>query len=230
MHLGRSAVTGREPSAPSGASRLDIAAIAVGVAIVAIGMAIVRDGRVGTVERSVFDAVNGLPGWLYAATWPLQQLGALAVAPAVAVVALVLRRYRLAVAALAVTVLKLASERLVKAMVSRQRPGTSIGPDIEVRGDVHLTGESFVSGHAVLVAALAGIVSPYLPGRWKLVPWVLVAAVMVGRVYVGAHNPLDVVCGAALGVAIAGLVNVATGARRAPARPVAATVPVEMTP
>ena len=30
---------------------------------------------------------------------------------------------------------------------------------------------------------------------------------MVGRVYVGAHNPLDVVCGAALGIAIAGVVN-----------------------
>ena len=52
------------------------------------------------------------------------------------------------------------SERGVKAIVSRQRPGTSIGPDIELRGDVHLTGESFVSGHAVLVAALAGVVSP----------------------------------------------------------------------
>ena len=56
--------------------------------------------------------------------------------------------------------------------------------------------------------------TPYLPGRWKLVPWVLVVAVMVGRVYVGAHNPLDVVCGAALGVAIAGVVNLLTGARR----------------
>ena len=37
---------------------------------------------------------------------------------------------------------------------------------------------------------------------------------MVGRVYVGAHNPLDVVCGAALGVAIAGAVNLALGVRR----------------
>ena len=63
------------------------------------------------------------------------------------------------------------------------------------------------SGHAVLVAALAGVIAPYLPGRWKAVPWVLVALVMLGRVYVGAHNPLDVVCGAALGVAIASGIN-----------------------
>ena len=35
----------------------------------------------------------------------------------------------------------------------------------------------------------------------------LVALVMFGRIYVGAHNPLDVVCGAALGVAIASAIN-----------------------
>ena len=56
--------------------------------------------------------------------------------PVVAIVALVLRKYRLAVAALVVTFLKLASERAVKALSSRQRPYTSIGPDIELRGDV----------------------------------------------------------------------------------------------
>jgi membrane-associated phospholipid phosphatase len=59
----------------------------------------------------------------------------------------------------------------------------------------------------VLAAALAGVIAPYLPGRWKAVPWILVALVMFGRVYVGAHNPLDVVCGVALGVAIASCVS-----------------------
>ena len=69
-----------------------------------------------------------------------------------------------------------------------------------------LSGESFVSGHAVLVAALAGVVTPYLPGPLAdRAVGCSCCAVMVGRVYVGAHNPLDVVCGAALGVAIAGV-------------------------
>ena len=83
--------------------------------------------------------------------------------------------------------------------------------DIHMRGAVSATGESFVSGHAVLIAALASIVTPYLRGRWKVVPWILVGLVLVARVYVGAHNPLDVVCGAALGVAIGGAANLIFG-------------------
>ena len=71
-----------------------------------------------------------------------------------------------------------------------------------------------MSGHAVLVAGLAGVITPYLPGRWKVVPWLFVVGVLVGRVYVGAHNPLDVVCGAALGIAIAGGVNLCVPVRR----------------
>ena len=34
---------------------------------------------------------------------------------------------------------------------------------------------------------------------------------MVGRVYVGAHNPLDVICGAGLGVAIGSVLNLVVG-------------------
>lgn len=100
---------------------------------------------------------------------------------------------------------------MVKAIVTRTRPGTSIGPDVHLRGDVSIGGESFVSGHAVLVTAIAGVVAPYLPGRSKVLPWGIVALVMVTRVYVGAHNPLDVICGAGLGLAIAGCLNLAFG-------------------
>jgi undecaprenyl-diphosphatase len=191
-----------------------MAAIVIALVVLAFGCVAVRNGSVSGLEEGVFRAVNDLPEALYKPIWPFTQLGAIVVGPIVALVALALRRYQLAVAALIITVLKLVSERAVKAIVSRQRPGTSIGQDIDTRGDVHLTGESFVSGHAVLVAALAWVVTPYLPGRWRIVPWVLVGVVMVGRVYVGAHNPLDVICGTALGILIGAIVDLAVGIRR----------------
>jgi glycosyltransferase 2 family protein len=188
--------------------------LVVAVAVLAVGALVVRNGTVPGWEEWLFRRVNGLPDALYPVLWPFQQLGALVVGPVLALISLALRRYWLALAIIIVTFAKLVSERLVKVVVSRQRPGTSIGPDIHTRGDVSLTGESFVSGHAVLVAGLAGVITPYLPGRWKAVPWVLVGLVMLTRTYVGAHNPLDVICGAALGIAIAAAINLLLGAPR----------------
>ncbi len=195
----------------------DAVAAAVGLAVLAAGMLVVHDGRVPGWERSTFNLVNGLPDALYPVLWPFQQIGNLVVGPLLAIGALILRRYRLAGALLVASILKLAGERAVKALVSRQRPGTSIGHGVEMRGDVHATGESFVSGHAVMVAALACLIVPYLPRRWRPVPWLLVALVMVARVYVGAHNPLDVICGVGLGVAIGSLLNLVFAVPAVPA-------------
>ena len=189
----------------------DALAAALGLAVLLAGMAVVRDGHVPDWERSVFETINGLPEALYPLLWPFQQLGAILIGPILAIVAALLRRYRLALALVLATVLKLLLERAVKAAVTRERPGTSIGGDVELRGDVHAVGESFVSGHAVMVAALACLIVPYLPRPWRFVPWLLLGLVMVGRVYVGAHNPLDVICGAALGVAIGSGLNLVVG-------------------
>lgn len=189
-----------------------------GVAVLVLGMWLVRRGSVSEPERVVFLGVNDLPDTLYFVLWPFQQMGALLIGPVVAIAAAATRRYRLACAALLATAAKLVLERVVKDVVDRQRPGTSIGAEAHLRGDVSAAGQSFVSGHAVLITALAGLVSPYLSGRWKIVPWALVGLVMVARVYVGAHNPLDVICGAALGLAIAGVLNLVLGRPSATAR------------
>ncbi|MBV9951145.1 MAG: phosphatase PAP2 family protein [Acidimicrobiia bacterium] len=190
---------------------VDVTVGVVALAVVVAGMVIVRDGTVSDPEESLFKAVNDLPGALYPVLWPFQQLGVLVVGPLAALVAAITRRFRLALLLLVATVAKLGLERVVKTIVSRRRPGTTIGPHIHARGDVSLHGESFVSGHAVLIAAIAGLVAPYLPGRWKIVPWVVVGLVCFTRVYVGAHNPLDVVCGAAVGLVIASALNLLVG-------------------
>lgn len=175
-----------------------------GLALLVPSALIAGNGRVGPAEASVFRALNELPEWLYRPLWVFQQFGNIVVAVAVVlVVAGVLRNRRLAVAALAGALAKLALERVVKMVVERRRPGTSVG-DIVARGEVSLDGLSFVSGHAAITTAFALALTPALPRRWRAFPWVVVALNGLGRIYVGAHNPLDIVGGCGLGMVIGG--------------------------
>ena len=183
--------------------------------VLGIGMIIVRDGSVPAWERSIFHAVNDLPSGCTDRCGRSSSSARWLVGPVVAIVAALLRRYRLAIAVLIATVAKLVLERVVKAMSSRQRPGTSIGNDVHLRGDVSATGESFVSGHAVLIAAIAGLVTPYLPGRWKIVPWIVVALVMVDAgVRRRPQSPRRRVRRRAWGWRSPGVINLFLGPRR----------------
>jgi membrane-associated phospholipid phosphatase len=181
------------------------ATVSAGGLLLLIPCALVaRNGRVGSNEESVFRAVNELPEWLYRPLWVFQQFGNIVVAVVVVLgLAALLRNRRLALAAVLGVVAKLAVERAVKAVVERRRPGTSVG-DIIARGDVALDGLSFPSGHAVITTAFALALTAALPPRWRAVPWIVVALNGLGRIYVGAHNPLDIVGGCGLGMVIGG--------------------------
>jgi undecaprenyl-diphosphatase len=181
--------------------RRDVVVLVVSLAVFAGCAVVAADGRVGPIERALFHAVNGLPDWLYQPMLLFQYLGVLAMPLVVALGALVFRRWRLAAALVLVVPLKLATERLVKWLVQRERPGTTV-PDAVLRG-VHPAGLSFVSGHAIITFAIAGLLALVLPRRWAVVAFVLAGLNAVARVYLGAHNPLDVVGGAAVGLAIA---------------------------
>jgi undecaprenyl-diphosphatase len=190
---------------------------AVGAVVVVLSALVARSGTVGPIERSVFAAINGLPDWLRWPMWVFQLLGLLLLPVVVAVVALILRRWRLAIALVALVPLKLFVERnVLKQVVDRQRPGTT-EPNPILR-DVPTVGGSFPSGHAIIAFGIATLLSPYLTGRWRIVVWTLAVLNSVARVYLGAHNPLDVVAGAGAGVVLGGLLTWLVGVpRRGPA-------------
>lgn len=186
-----------------------------GTLVAGVSAAVAASGDVPGWEQAVFHALNDLPDWLRNPLWAFQLAGVLFVPLVVAVVAAALRRFRLAGALVALIPLKLIVEKLVvKQLVERQRPGTSICHLDERCGhfrDVPLSGLSFVSGHAIITWGVATLLWPYLPGRWRWLPVAVAVANAVARVYLGAHNPLDLVGGAGVGVALGALLTMVFG-------------------
>lgn len=164
-------------------------------------------------ESRVFHAVNGLPGWLYWILWLPMQLGNLVVGTAAGLaVALAVGDVAVAIGSLVAMWLKLVVERFIRKKMAvhlevRQRPGTSEVGAILRGSDVPNEGPSFPSGHIILVAAISCVVLPALPTAWWWVPALLTLLVMLGRVYVGAHNPLDVTAGLGAGLLVGGVLS-----------------------
>jgi len=185
-----------------------------GLIILSASIAKASMPAIGPTEARVFHAVNGLPNFLFPVLWPVMQLGNLAVGTAAGlVVAIAYRDVTVGIGVILAMVFKLVTEKVVRKKMAdhlavRQRPGTS-EVDAIIRGkDVPLIGASFPSGHIILVAAVGTVVAPNLPAGWWWVPALLMILVMVGRVYVGAHNPLDVTAGLGAGLLLGGILAV----------------------
>lgn len=164
------------------------------------GGALVAWAGVPDLERSVFRAVNGLPDALYAPAWVPMQSGSL-VGGLLLATALGVTTRRVTVGALAAGAVTAAwvVAKEVKDLVERERP---LGAGLEAEVRDASVGWGYVSGHSAVAFALYAVAAPHLRTPWRRAALGLAGFVAVARVYSGAHLPLDIVGGAALGVIV----------------------------
>jgi glycosyltransferase 2 family protein len=175
------------------------ARLGLGVAgLLATAGAVHRD-RVSATEARAFRTVNGLPDALYPPAWVVMQLGAFGAVPATAAAAWQAGDGELAARLLLGGTSAWAVAKLVKQVVRRPRPADLL-PGIHGRGR-DAAGLGYLSGHAAVAVALGAAALPRLGPAASALTLTVVPLVGLTRLYVGAHLPLDIAGGAALGLA-----------------------------
>jgi membrane-associated phospholipid phosphatase len=210
---------GRRTAGPAGRRRrlqrhpTDLLRVLAGSVVVAAGGMAAHHHHLSAFQAKLFRLVNQLPDTVGGPLLAVMQLGALAAVPTLAALALATRRPRLAADLALSGTLAWLLAKLVKGLVGEARP-VALLPGVVVRGVD--PGLGYPSGHVAVAAALATAAGPWLPHRARRAAWGVVWLVALGRIYAGAHLPLDVVGGAALGWAVAAAVHLASGTPASP--------------
>jgi len=179
----------------------DLLRVVLGVLTVITGAALIRVQTLTPFEEHVFRLFNQLPAVAINILGVVMQLGNALAPAALALIAIaVLRKWQVPFLLVASGYSGWGIAKVVKVLVGRGRPADLL--DNVVSSGAALQGFGYPSGHATVAAALATALAPYLPRAWRRFAWSLVWLVALGRMAAGAHLPLDVVGGIALGWAI----------------------------
>jgi undecaprenyl-diphosphatase len=190
-------------------TRGDVVLLVGGTVLLVLSALPVHRHSISGLEAHVFHAINTHTVLPLVVVWPIMQLGNIGAVPIAAAVAAILRKWRLAAGILLGGLVTYFLAKVVKKIVVRGRPPDLVD-DVRTRGAAAL-GRGYVSGHAAVVTLLVTLTWPYLSRNGRIVAVALAVAVCLARVYVGAHLPLDIVGGAALGLAVGGAVRLMLG-------------------
>jgi membrane-associated phospholipid phosphatase len=179
--------------------------LALGATGVVLSGLAVHDHAIGPMETAAFRAVNRLPDQLYRPGWVVMQAGNVNAAPLAALVALRAGRPRLAARLTLTGFITWTLAKLIKRWYRRPRPAYLIS-GVHCRGK-EPSGLGYVSGHTGVATGIALAAFPVLRTPARVATVVAVPVVGLSRMYVGAHLPLDVVGGAALGLAVDAVVG-----------------------
>jgi membrane-associated phospholipid phosphatase len=185
--------------------RPTVALTAGGAALLLLSVLSVGPERVPAGEAAAFRVLNGTTVLPFVFVWPVMQLGNVGAVPVSALTAATFRRWRLAGELLVSGTAAYLGANGVKRLWPRNRPDGLLS-GVVIRG-ADARGGGFVSGHAATSTAMAAVAWPWLDPPRRTAVGILAVTVCLTRAYVGAHLPLDVVGGAGLGLAVAGVVR-----------------------
>lgn len=174
--------------------------LGLGLGLFALSRLALRPDHVGPAETWLFRKVNGLGDAPSAPVWLAMQPGALGAVPVAASLAYLSGRRALAPRLLLAGVGAWSLAKLVKRCTVRPRPDALLA-GTHLRGSPQ-RGLGFVSGHAAVATSLCLMALPELPRRARALAVTGTIVVACGRVYTGAHLPLDIAGGVGLGMAV----------------------------
>ena len=185
----------------------------LGAALFGVSAALLKTGTLGW-DESLFRLLNEVPAAAAPVLTPLSRLflPAAIITVVALIVVYVLARNRsilpvVAGAAAAAVAWLLAD--VAKAVADRLRPYQVMAGAVLRQQPAH--GTSFPSSHTAVTLAIAIALVPFLAR--PLAAAGIGYAVLVGwsRVYLGVHYPLDILGGAGIGMAVGGVILLATG-------------------
>jgi len=189
--------------------RVDVVLMGIGATVLVASTLLAKRGPYGW-EVTVFQAVNGLPGSIRPYLWVLNQYGTVTTVPLATAIALLLRKWLLALSLAMCGIAVYVLAKVIKDYVGRGRP-PGIVQDLVEREAFSPDSLGYPSGHAAVAWAITILVLAYVGRPWQIVVIALAIVVPVVRMYVGAHLPLDLIGGAALGVTVASAANLLVG-------------------
>ena len=183
--------------------------VALASAAVALGAAEAGRASLRDAEARWFGAINGLGDRPFVPVWAMMQFGSLGGSLATGTAVAAAGHRRLGVRLAAVGTLAWLGSKAVKPFADRGRPAAVV-TTAHVRGREQ-AGLGYPSGHAAVAVGMAAAAAPHVASRLRAPLWLAAVAAGAARMYVGAHLPLDVAGGVALGVATERAVRVLRG-------------------
>jgi len=166
---------------------------------------------VSAAEERVFHLFNDRPDAIHAPVWAVMQSGSFAAVFVVAGDLLRRGQRRRAVAAAIAGTIAWGGVKKLKPMIGRGRPEHHLD-EVKVRGEAQ-TGLGYPSGHTAVAFTLAIIATGESSRAGRAAAMTAAGVTGAARMYVGAHLPLDVVGGLAIGVLGGRAANAALAAR-----------------